>query len=63
VWVPFAGAPGIVVGGSSPSISGSPVYVPVDLAPGKYGMICFLSDGKDGKPHFTHRMIKTVDIA
>lgn len=55
--------PGEVVGGASPSISGSPVYVSVDLAPGKYVLICFLPDGKDGKPHFTHGMMKTVDIA
>jgi|SRR5579863_2671592 hypothetical protein len=55
--------PGHVVGGASPSTSGSPVYVSVDLVPGKYLLICFLPDGKDGKPHFMHGMMKTVDIA
>ena len=55
--------PGEVVGGASPSVSGSPVYVSVDLTPGKYLLICFLPDEKDGKPHFTHGMMQTVDIA
>jgi hypothetical protein len=64
-WMPkmHGPPPGFVVGGASPSISGSPVYVSVDLTPGKYVLICFLSDGKDGKPHFMHGMIQTVDIA
>jgi hypothetical protein len=54
--------PGQVVGGASPSTAGSPVYVSVDFAPGKYVLICFLPDGKDGKPHFMHGMMQTVDI-
>jgi hypothetical protein len=54
--------PGHVVGGASPSVPGSPVYVSVNLVPGKYLLICFLPDGKDGKPHFTHGMMQTVDI-
>ena len=55
--------PGHVVGGASPSVAGTPVYVSINLVPGKYLMVCFLPDGKDGKPHFTHGMMKTVDIA
>ncbi len=54
--------PGHVLGGASPSASGSPVYVSIDLVPGKYVLICFLPD-KDGKPHFMHGMMQTVDIA
>lgn len=55
--------PGHVVGGASPSAAGTPVYVSINLVPGKYLLVCFLPDRKDGKPHFTHGMIKTVDIA
>ncbi len=55
--------PGHVVGGASPSAAGIPVYVSINLVPGKYLLICFLPDAKDGKPHFTHGMMQTVDIA
>jgi hypothetical protein len=63
-WMPkmHGPPPGDVVGGASPSVSGTPVYVSVDLAPGKYMLICFLPDAKDGKPHFAHGMLQTVDI-
>jgi uncharacterized cupredoxin-like copper-binding protein len=63
-WMPkmHGSPPGHVVGGASPSVSGSPVYVSVDLAPGKYLLICFLPDPKDGKPHFMHGMMQTVDV-
>jgi hypothetical protein len=55
--------PGHVAGGASPSAAGSPVYVTVNLVPGKYLLICFLPDATNGKPHFTHGMVQSVDVA
>jgi hypothetical protein len=34
----------------------------VDLTPGDYGLICFVPDAKDGKPHFVHGMMKQVKV-
>jgi uncharacterized cupredoxin-like copper-binding protein len=33
-----------------------------DLTPGDYGMICFVPDSKDGKPHLAHGMMKTITV-
>jgi hypothetical protein len=33
-----------------------------DLEPGNYGLICFLPDAKDGKPHLAHGMIKEIKV-
>ena len=30
--------------------------------PGTYGIICFLPDAKDGKPHHAHDMVQTLTI-
>jgi hypothetical protein len=55
--------PGHVVGGASPSTAGAPVYVSVNLAAGKYVLICFLPDATDGKPHAAHGMMLSADVA
>ena len=34
----------------------------VDLAPGNYGLICFIPDAKDGKPHFMHGMATQFSV-
>ena len=34
----------------------------VDLTPGDYGLLCFVPDAKDGKPHLAHGMIKTIKV-
>jgi hypothetical protein len=34
-----------------------------NLTPGEYGLICFVPDGKDGKPHLAHGMIKTIKVS
>jgi len=36
--------------------------VDLDLAPGEYGLLCFLPDAKDGKPHFVHGMHKQITV-
>jgi hypothetical protein len=33
-----------------------------DLTPGDYGLICFVPDVKDGKPHLAHGMIKQFKV-
>jgi hypothetical protein len=40
---------------------GSGVFV-ADLTPGDYGMICFVPDAKDGKPHLMHGMMKQITV-
>jgi hypothetical protein len=32
--------------------------VTLTLTAGEYGLLCFIPDAKDGKPHFVHGMIK-----
>jgi uncharacterized cupredoxin-like copper-binding protein len=35
----------------------------VDLKPGDYGLICFVPDAKDGKPHLVHGMMKNLKVS
>ncbi|MEA2723383.1 MAG: hypothetical protein QOH59_1154 [Gemmatimonadales bacterium] len=35
----------------------------VDLTPGDYGLICFVPDAKDGKPHLAHGMMKNLKVS
>ena len=35
----------------------------VELTPGDYGLICFVPDAKDGKPHLAHGMVKTITVS
>jgi hypothetical protein len=50
------------LGGISGMLPGSTVYVPVTLEPGEYGLLCFLPDTKDGKPHVEHGMMKQFTV-
>lgn len=34
----------------------------VELSAGDYGLICFVPDSKDGKPHLAHGMMKTIKV-
>jgi hypothetical protein len=34
----------------------------VELTAGDYGLICFVPDTKDGKPHLVHGMMKTIKV-
>jgi hypothetical protein len=54
--------PGKPVGGISGMSKGDVVYLPVDLAPGEYGLYCFLPDHKDGKPHIAHGMMQQITV-
>ena len=55
--------PGRPIGGMSNLDNGRTGSFPVDLHPGHYGMICFVPDAKDGKPHSMHGMTKEIDVA
>ena len=50
------------IGGISGMAKGGVAYIPVDLAPGEYGLFCFLPDAKDGKPHVAHGMLKQFTV-
>jgi hypothetical protein len=54
--------PGMPLGGVSPIAKGRSNTFTLDLTPGTYGMICFLPDVKDGKPHSTHGMVTQFDV-
>ncbi len=34
----------------------------LDLAPGRYALLCFIPDAKDGRPHFLHGMQTEITI-
>lgn len=54
--------PGMPIGGVTAVAKGRAVLVPVELSAGSYGLICFLPDAKDGKPHFVHGMAQTFTV-
>jgi hypothetical protein len=33
-----------------------------ELEPGEYGLLCFMPDSKDGKPHLAHGMMKSIKV-
>jgi hypothetical protein len=54
--------PGRPIGGTSAIDKGRTTFVPVDLKPGRYGMICFVPDAKDGKAHSMKGMFKEFTV-
>jgi hypothetical protein len=59
---PIGPPPGTIYGGVSGIMPGSHAFVDVDLPAGEYGLLCFVPDAKDGKPHFVHGMAKVVKV-
>lgn len=55
--------PAETVGGVAPFSRGSTIYVPVDLTPGNYVLICFVPDSKDGKLHSDHGMVMPITVS
>ena len=55
--------PGAPVGGTTPMARGEENIITVDRAPGEYGLVCFVPDAKDGKPHSMHCMITQFTIS
>ncbi|HEY1952912.1 MAG TPA: hypothetical protein VGG76_08905 [Gemmatimonadaceae bacterium] len=54
--------PGKALGGVAGMEVGMTQYFSASLTPGNYALICFLSDAKDGKPHFTHGMVQQITV-
>jgi hypothetical protein len=54
--------PGEPIGGTSAIADGLSNDVHLSLTPGEYGLICFIPDAKDGKPHVAHGMVKQFTV-
>ena len=54
--------PGKPIGGVTGIAKNGEMYFTADLKPGRYGLICFLPDAKDGKPHFAHGMVRDFEV-
>jgi hypothetical protein len=54
--------PGMPIGGTTGLAPGAEDAVALDLQPGEYGLICFLPDARDGRPHLAHGMIKQFRV-
>jgi uncharacterized cupredoxin-like copper-binding protein len=52
---PMSGVAGLGVGQSA--------SFPLTLTPGEYGLICFIPDAKDGKPHYVHGMVHQFKVS
>lgn len=55
--------PGALINGASPMTAGVANTTTVDLTAGDYGLICFVPDSKDGKPHIAHGMVKQITVS
>lgn len=54
--------PAVPIGGMTPLSSGNEANTVLDLPAGRYGLICFLPDAGDGKPHFAHAMMREITV-
>ena len=54
--------PGKPIGGIPAFMKGKTAFFEVNLTAGDYGMICFVPDAKDGKPHVAHGMAQTIKV-
>lgn|SRR2546425_5212765 len=55
--------PALPVGGIVGLTKGRHALFTVTLAAGKYVLVCFVPDEKDGKPHLAHGMVKEFTIS
>jgi uncharacterized cupredoxin-like copper-binding protein len=54
--------PAKAIGGIAGMAPGMTEYFTANFTPGKYGLICFLPDVKDGKPHLAHGMAQEITV-
>ncbi len=59
---PQGAQPFTMLGGVAPIAPGEANNFSVNLRRGSYGLICFLPDQGDGRPHFLHGMIKEIEV-
>jgi hypothetical protein len=50
------------MGGTTVIAKGGVNYITAQFAPGEYGLICFMPDARDGKPHL-HGMMKQFTVS
>ena len=50
------------IGGVAAMMANESGQFTVELTPGDYALICFLPDGKDGKAHLVHGMVKQIKV-
>jgi uncharacterized cupredoxin-like copper-binding protein len=50
------------IGGASGLARGRHMFITADFEPGKYVLLCFIPDVKDGKPHSDHGMVKEIVV-
>jgi len=56
-------APVVMLGGASGLAKGRHMFITADFPPGRYALLCFIPDAKDGRPHFDHGMVKEIVVA
>ena len=57
------GAPPVsALGGVAPMMADESGQFTVDLVPGDYALLCFVTDMHDGKPHLMHGMVKPFTV-
>ena len=54
--------PGKAIGGVAGMEPGMTEYFTANFTRGKYGLICFLPDTRDGKPHLAHGMVQEITV-
>ena len=54
--------PAMPIGGVAVLDPGAAGSFSTDLSPGRYGLICFVPDAKDGRPHLMHGMLKEFKV-
>lgn len=55
--------PGEPLGGVATMAPGEQAFFSADFTPGRYALICFVPDAKDGKPHFIHGMAQEITVS
>src|SRR5689334_7304986 len=55
--------PAHFLGGVTAIAPGQTNVLSLALAPGRYALLCFVPDAKDGRPHVAHGMMRDVEIA
>ncbi|HEX6308399.1 MAG TPA: hypothetical protein VFZ69_09445 [Longimicrobiales bacterium] len=54
--------PGRVLGGVTGLATGEVNQVALDFEAGDYGLVCFVSDAGDGRPHYLHGMVQQIHV-